>query len=135
MSSLYFFFKELQLFAVDLRLFLFLFLSSFSLKLSSDPLESTERLSHRWTCWEEDARFAVYNIICIFLAAGKSIELEGLKRDFFSRVVLRAYVLSLTVAGELALGDVRSPCPWQRTCLRTDCLNDNPRQIRISAGH
>lgn len=75
--------------------------------------------------------------IRIFLTAGKSIELEGLKRDFFffSRLVLRAYVLSLTVAGELALGDVRSPRPQQRTWLWADCLNDNPRQIRISAGH
>lgn len=72
--------------------------------------------------------------ICIFLTAGKSIELEGLKRDFFSRLVLRVYVLPLTVAGELAL-DVRSLCPQQRTWLWTDCLNDNPRQIRISAGH
>lgn len=71
----------------------------------------------------------------IFLTAGKSIELEGLKRDFFSRLELRAYMLSLTVAGELALGDVRSPCPQQRTWLWTDCLNDNPRQIRISAGY
>lgn len=73
--------------------------------------------------------------ISIFLTAGKSTELEGLKRDFFSRLMWRAYVLSLTVAGELALGDVKSPCPRQRTWLCTDCLNDNPRQIRIRAGH
>jgi len=70
----------------------------------------------------------------MFVTAGKSTELEGLKFGISSRLALRAYVLFLTVAGELALGDARSPCPWQRTGPRTDCLNDNPRQIRISAG-
>lgn len=65
--------------------------------------------------------------ISVFLTAGKSIALEGQKKRFFSRLVLRAYVLSLTVASELALSDVRSLCPQQRTSLWTDCLNDNPR--------
>lgn len=50
-----------QLFAVDLDLFIFLHFLLFLLKLSGDPLESTERPSHRR---EEDARFALELSFC-----------------------------------------------------------------------